>query len=54
MNLSKNGELFYPEQPDDPPTGLPNPSVLPAFNGDVIVVNGMYDTVISWNTRITK
>ena len=39
--FKENGELYYPEQPDNPPPGLPNPSVLPAFTGDVILVNGM-------------
>ncbi|WCN36765.1 multicopper oxidase family protein [Aneurinibacillus uraniidurans] len=41
-----NGELFYPSQPDDLPSGctptlpLPNPSIVPEFFGDTILVNG--------------
>jgi spore coat protein A len=39
-----NGELFYPSQPDplpDPlPPDFPNPSVVPEFFGDTILVNG--------------
>lgn len=36
-----NGELLYPAQPNNPPPRLPNPSVLPGFAGDTILVNGM-------------
>ncbi len=37
-----NGELFYPSQPDTPPTvsPFPNPSIVPEFFGDTILVNG--------------
>ncbi|WP_342429997.1 multicopper oxidase [Neobacillus sp. FSL H8-0543] len=41
-----NGELFYPSQPDPvpPPTPevpfFPNPSIVPEFFGDTILVNG--------------
>jgi len=35
-----DGSLFYPAQPDNVAANLPNPSILPAFNGDTILVNG--------------
>lgn len=39
--FKENGELLYPAQPNNPAPGLPNPSVLPGFAGDTILVNGM-------------
>lgn len=36
----EDGSLFYPSQPDPPLLNGPNPSVVPAFCGDTIVVNG--------------
>lgn len=38
--FKKDGSLFYPSQPDNPPEGLPNPSIRPFFIGDTILVNG--------------
>lgn len=35
-----DGSLFYPAQPNDAAENLPNPSIIPAFNGDTILVNG--------------
>ncbi|MBO0995594.1 multicopper oxidase family protein [Bacillus sp. SD088] len=41
-----NGELYYPAKPDEPPTPapnsppMPNPSIVPEFFGDTILVNG--------------
>ncbi|WP_077602924.1 multicopper oxidase family protein [Oceanobacillus sojae] len=39
-SFNDDGSLFYPSQPDDAAVNLPNPSILPAFNGDTILVNG--------------
>ncbi|GAB2575603.1 multicopper oxidase family protein [Gracilibacillus alcaliphilus] len=39
-SFQADGSLFYPSQPADAAANLPNPSVLPAFNGDTILVNG--------------
>ncbi|WP_368900691.1 multicopper oxidase family protein [Oceanobacillus oncorhynchi] len=39
-SLNADGSLFYPSQPDDAAKNLPNPSILPAYNGDTIIVNG--------------
>ncbi|MFD1413683.1 multicopper oxidase family protein [Oceanobacillus jeddahense] len=39
-SFNADGSLFYPSQPDDAAENLPNPSILPAFNGDTILVNG--------------
>ena len=39
-SFHRNGSLFYPDQPADPPEDLPNPSITPFFLGDTIVVNG--------------
>ncbi|WP_138417416.1 multicopper oxidase family protein [Aquibacillus sediminis] len=39
-SFNQDGSLSYPTQPDDAATNLPNPSVVPAFLGDTIVVNG--------------
>lgn len=38
--VHRDGSLFYPSQPDDPAKDLPNPSIVPFFLGDQIVVNG--------------
>ncbi|ASN06722.1 multicopper oxidase family protein [Virgibacillus necropolis] len=38
--FNKDGSLFYPRQPDDPASDLPNPSISPFFIGDKILVNG--------------
>lgn len=35
-----DGSLAYPSQPDDATPNLPNPSIVPAFLGDAILVNG--------------
>lgn len=41
LSGGRRGELFYPSQPDPPiDPNLPNPSVVPEFFGDTIVVNG--------------
>ena len=37
--FSSNGELFYPARPEEEEEG-PNPSHLPEFFGDIILVNG--------------
>jgi spore coat protein A, manganese oxidase len=37
--FTADGQLFYPTTPDVP--GAPNPSVLPEFFGDFIIVNGV-------------
>jgi spore coat protein A len=39
--FTEDGSLLYPAQPNNPAPGLPNPSVLPGFAGDTIVVNGI-------------
>lgn len=39
-SLNNDGSLFYPAQPDEASESLPNPSVLPFFAGDTILVNG--------------
>lgn len=39
-SFNTDGSLFYPEQPDDASSNIPNPSVLPFFTGDTILVNG--------------
>jgi spore coat protein A len=36
--FTSDGELFYPTEPEEP--GAPEPSVLPEFFGDFILVNG--------------
>lgn len=38
--FNPDGSLFYPRQPNDAVENLPDPSILPAFNGDTILVNG--------------
>ncbi|MFC3039902.1 multicopper oxidase family protein [Virgibacillus xinjiangensis] len=39
-SFEEDGSLSYPTQPDDAGENLPNPSIVPAFNGDTILVNG--------------
>eukprot|EP00130_Batrachochytrium_dendrobatidis_P008654 XP_006683529.1 hypothetical protein BATDEDRAFT_93287 [Batrachochytrium dendrobatidis JAM81] len=39
-SFNPDGSLFYPSQPDDAASNLPNPSILPAHLGDTILVNG--------------
>ncbi len=39
-SFNNDGSLFYPQQPDPPEPGLPDPSIVPFFLGDTIVVNG--------------
>ncbi|WP_373895751.1 multicopper oxidase family protein [Virgibacillus sp. CBA3643] len=39
-SFNEDGSLFYPRQPDDPADDLPDPSIVPAFLGDKIIVNG--------------
>lgn len=38
--INEDGSLYYPAQPNNPTTNTPNPSILPAFIGDKILVNG--------------
>ena len=37
--FTTNGQLYYPSMPEE--EGAPNPSILPEFFGDFILVNGM-------------
>ncbi len=39
-SFNHDGSLSYPNQPNDASNVLPNPSVIPAFFGDTILVNG--------------
>ena len=39
-SFNPDGSLFYPQQPDDAAENLPNPSIVPAFIGDTLLVNG--------------
>ncbi|MDI6907004.1 MAG: multicopper oxidase [Thermoanaerobacterales bacterium] len=41
-SFQRDGSLFYPARPEDAPPGarLPDPSIVPEFFGDTIVVNG--------------
>ncbi|MFC4321503.1 multicopper oxidase family protein [Litchfieldia salsa] len=39
-SFNRDGSLSYPKQPDNASEDLPNPSVVPAFFGDTILVNG--------------
>ncbi|GAB3048388.1 multicopper oxidase family protein [Virgibacillus ainsalahensis] len=39
-SFNKDGSLFYPRQPDDAEGNLPDPSIVPAYLGDTILVNG--------------
>lgn len=39
-SFHEDGSLFYPRQPDNPSPDLPDPSIVPAFCGDTILVNG--------------
>ncbi|MEC1752043.1 outer spore coat copper-dependent laccase CotA [Bacillus mojavensis] len=38
--INEDGSLFYPSGPENPSPSLPNPSIVPAFCGDTILVNG--------------
>jgi spore coat protein A, manganese oxidase len=38
--FNPDGSLFYPAQPENPSPNLPYPSIVPAFFGDTITVNG--------------
>ncbi|GER72542.1 multicopper oxidase family protein [Weizmannia acidilactici] len=38
--FNNDGSLFYPQQPANPTPETPNPSVVPFFLGDTILVNG--------------
>jgi spore coat protein A len=38
--FTKTGQLLYPAQPKNPPKNLPNPSTLPTFMGNTILVDG--------------
>lgn len=40
LNGKRHGELFYPSQTDRASSQIPNPSVVPEFFGDTILVNG--------------
>lgn len=39
-SFNPDGLLFYPAQPENPPPNIPYPSIVPAFIGDTITVNG--------------
>jgi len=39
-SFNPDGSLFYPRQPEDAAENLPNPSIVPAFNGETLLVNG--------------
>lgn len=39
-SFNEDGSLFYPSQPNKPSRNLPNPSIVPFFLGDTILVNG--------------
>lgn len=39
-SFNDDGSLVYPRQPNDPQKGWPDPSVVPFFLGDTILVNG--------------
>ena len=38
--FNDDGSLFYPSEPDPPDPALPDPSIVPFFLGDTILVNG--------------
>ncbi|MFC4022437.1 multicopper oxidase family protein [Oceanobacillus longus] len=38
--FNSDGSLFYPVQPEDAADNLPNPSILPAYAAETILVNG--------------
>lgn len=38
--INEDGSLFYPSGPENPSPSLPKPSIVPAFCGDTILVNG--------------
>ncbi len=40
-SFQEDGSLSYPSQPPDPSPDLPDPSIVPGFFGDTILVNGM-------------
>ncbi len=40
-SFNEDGSLFYPSQPQNPTPETPNPSIVPGFLGDTILVNGM-------------
>ncbi|WP_226036055.1 multicopper oxidase family protein [Aquibacillus saliphilus] len=39
-SFNRDGSLSYPMQPENASNDLPNPSIVPAFTGDTILVNG--------------
>ncbi|WP_404459001.1 multicopper oxidase family protein [Oceanobacillus kapialis] len=39
-SFHSNGSLKYPNQPEDASSELPNPSIVPAYLGETILVNG--------------
>jgi spore coat protein A len=39
-SFNEDGSLFYPSGPNPLPAGYPNPSIIPGFLGDNILVNG--------------
>lgn len=39
-SFNEDGSLFYPRTLDNPPPGLPDPSITPGVAGDFILVNG--------------
>jgi spore coat protein A, manganese oxidase len=47
--FAANGQLYYPSAPEE--NGQPNPSVLPEFFGDFILVNGMAWPVLEVEPR---
>lgn len=38
--FNSDGSLYYPTAPENAPPGIPDPSVVPEFFGDTILVNG--------------
>ncbi|MBT2598917.1 MULTISPECIES: multicopper oxidase [unclassified Oceanobacillus] len=38
--LNPDGSLYYPSGPDEPIPGAPSPSIVPAYLGEAILVNG--------------
>ena len=39
-SFNEDGSLLYPSGPANPTPGIPNPSIVPGFLGDTILVNG--------------
>ena len=39
-SFNSDGSLSYPQQPENASENLPNPSIVPAFIGDTLLVNG--------------